>query len=438
MLHIPEILRRRVFWLVDGLKGGTIKNHLEDIENVIEHGNSTSSIKRKHELLWALLRHAASTTAYYSGRTKFTSHEDFPVVNKGIIREASERFCSGKFGASERINVFTSGSTGTPFQVYQNKEKKERNSADTIYFARRAGFDIGHKLFYMKIWVKEKMDQPLHYFIQNIVPVDVIKLNNSQIEKLLTTLQKDSSRLGILGYASALELVARYLDERPDPGSLRNVKSIIAISESLNDYTKSMLQKHFGVPVLSRYSNLENGIIAQQESNGLPRYLVNTASYIVEILKLDSDDPTKDGQSGRIVVTDLFNYAMPMIRYDTGDVGALMTDPNEPGKQFLSKVEGRKLDLLYDTKNNLISSFIVYKNMWKYPEIIQYQLIQEGEKDYTFKINIRETFTHEVQLVDEFKLYLGSDARLKVEYVSEVPLLTSGKRKKIVNNYIKT
>ncbi len=153
---------------------------------------------------------------------------------------------------------------------------------------------------------------------------------------------------------------------------------------------------------------------------------------------MDSDEQAEDGEPGRIVVTDLFNYAMPMIRYDTGDIGSMITDASSPGKKYLATVEGRKLDLLYDTGGNLVSSYIVYKNMWQYTEIDQYQLIQEGEKEYTFKINCRDTFTRQEQLVKEFKTYLGQDADFSIEYVSEIPLLSSGKRKKIVNNYIKS
>jgi phenylacetate-CoA ligase len=109
------------------------------------------------------------------------------------------------------------------------------------------------------------------------------------------------------------------------------------------------------------------------------------------------------------------------------------TDPEFPGRKYLSKVEGRKLDLLYDTKGQIVSSYIAYKNMWQYTDIRQYQLIQEGPKDYTFKINAEKTFNREAQLVAEFKSFLGSDANFKVEYVDEIPLLASGKRKKVVN-----
>jgi phenylacetate-CoA ligase len=74
--------------------------------------------------------------------------------------------------------------------------------------------------------------------------------------------------------------------------------------------------------------------------------------------------------------------------------------------------------------------------MWQYTDIIQYQLIQEGQKEYLMKININGTFTRETKLIQELKSYLGEDAVLRVEYVSEIPLLSSGKRKMIVNKLL--
>lgn len=74
--------------------------------------------------------------------------------------------------------------------------------------------------------------------------------------------------------------------------------------------------------------------------------------------------------------------------------------------------------------------------MWQYTEIIQYQLIQEGRKEYTIKINVNSTFSREARLIQEFKTYLGEDAVIIIKYVSEIPLLSSGKRKFVVNNFL--
>jgi phenylacetate-CoA ligase len=435
-MRLLEISRKYAFWLLDFLKGGKVRKHYRDIMLVLNHASSNEASQRQGKNLSAILRHAVTTTQFYKQKNGYRSLNDFAVINKSIVRESFDSFISSGFDKSELISVVTSGSTGTPFKVYHDKNKKLRNSADTIFFAQMAGYDLGYKLVYMKIFVKDKMKNPVSYWMENTIPVDVIRLNETQIEGLLRRMENNKSTYTIIGYSSALELVCKYLEKKKYGGVNANVKSVIAMSETLNDYTKETMQKYFSALVVSRYSNLENGIIAQQETAGSGRYLINTASYVVEILKMDSDEQAEPRQTGRIVVTDLFNYGMPLIRYDTGDIGAISQDSGKKRNMYLANVEGRKLDMLYDTKGNLVSSYMVYKNMWQFTEIIQYQLIQEGRKEYTLKINADGTFTKEAKIIKEFKEYLGKDAVFTVEYVSEIPLLSSGKRKMIVNNYL--
>ncbi|MDW7761964.1 MAG: CoF synthetase [Acidobacteriota bacterium] len=433
-MSFSSSIRENGFWLQDRLQGDSIRKHLIDISCILERPGSPETKENVNRAMTNLLRHVTTTTPYYKKYIN-RSLKEYPVIDKTIIRESGDAFLSEKYSRHQRIPNVTSGSTGTPFQTYQNINKKLRNSADTIYFAGLAGYEIGQRLIYLKIWAAEKMRRKAAYWLQNIVPVDVIRLDDCAIEALIRRMEGDRSVFGILGYASALELICRFLDSRQSGPVKADVRSIIAMSESLNDYTKATMEKYFGVPVVSRYSNLENGIIAQQERSGSGSFLINTASYHVEILKIDSDDPASDDEPGRIVVTDLFNYAMPMIRYDTGDIGVMEKQSTNSDWKYLSKVEGRKLDLLYDTRGRLVSSYIAYKNMWKYLDIKQYQLIQEGEKEYTFKINAEKSFNRGDQLIKEFKHILGFDADFKIEYVDEIPLLASGKRKKTVNKY---
>jgi phenylacetate-CoA ligase len=438
MKKLLEYIRERVFWLADFLKGSPVASQLKDIRLILDDASGEEAQQRIDQHLSRLIDHAANHVKFYRRIGSVGDLTDFPIVNKQIIKTNREKFLSDDIALRKVTPVTTSGSTGTPFETFQDRIKRLRNTADTIYFARLAGFKIGQRLIYLKIWVQQKMQSRWRYRLQNIVPVDVVRLNDSQIALLLNKMNEDNSTIGILGYASALELISRYLDRHPEINVRKNVSSIIAMSETLNEYTRKTMERYFGVPVISRYSNLENGILAQQEKVGSGRYLVNTASYKLEILKMDRDEPAEEGETGRIVVTDLFNYAMPMIRYDTGDIGALVKTLSENSNKYLSVVEGRKLDLLYDTKGELVSSYVVYKNMWQYTEINQYQLIQEDAREYTFKINAEEDFQREEELISEFKEYLGEDAVFSVEYVSEIPLLASGKRKKIVNNYIRS
>lgn len=427
-------LRKQAFLMADRLKGSRVSLHYENISETLQNKQSRGpgSIENQKR---DLIRHAVNSTKFYGKIDTLGKLEDFPVINKSMIRRHYEAFISSAYSEKERIPAITSGSTGTPFKVFHDQNKKKRNTADTLFFANKAGYEIGQRLVYLKIWAKEKMASSLHYKLQNLVPIDVIKLDDEIIKSLISKIEEDSETYSILGYVSALESICKYLDRTRGKKLSVDVASVITMSESLTPYVKEKMEFYFGAEVYSRYSNLENGILAQQVPGSSGRFLINSASYVIEILQMESDEPAKKGQPGRIVVTDLYNFAMPMIRYDTGDIGILSNKSDPFGNQYLDKVEGRKLDLLYDTSGEVVSSYIMYKNMWKYTEIKQYQLIQEGEREYRFKINMDGSFDKEAQLISEYKKYLGDDADFRVEYVDEIPLLASGKRKKTVNNW---
>ncbi|MDY8136286.1 CoF synthetase [Aquimarina sp. 2201CG5-10] len=433
-MKISEFLRNKVFWSIDKITGKRKKKHYNEIKYIAENQDDPEIKSIIKNNLQNILQHAQSSTPFYASVKANSSIEDFPVIHKNLIRENFEDFRSEKFLDKPKFEVTTSGSTGTPFMVYQDQLKKLRNTADNIYFSELAGFKIGYKLLYFRFWKAFEEKGVIMKWLQNIQPIDVFSLNKDDKKKeVFNQVQKNSSSISWLGYASAFEEMCKFM-ERNNHAPIRNkVKSAIAISESLNDYTIAGLRKYFGVTVVSRYSNVENGIIAQQLiDNETSYFIINQASYYVEILDMNSDTPVNDGTPGRIVITDLFNYCMPIIRYDTGDIG---TKDIIDGKAVLTRVEGRKVDLITNTKGE-----IIYNNLMliviKYPLLKQCQLVQKEIKKYLLKINVENGFSRENELVNEFKEYLGEDAQITVEYVDEIPLLASGKRRVIVNEMV--
>jgi phenylacetate-CoA ligase len=257
-------------------------------------------------------------------------------------------------------------------------------------------------------------------------------MSDTEIEKLVHIFKTDRGRKAFLGYSSALESICCYLDKNEPNTRIKNVSAIIAMSEGISENSKKKIKRFFGKQPVSRYSNVENGILAQQSIDGSDEFEINWASYHIEILDVKNNEVLTYGKPGRIVITDLFNYAMPMIRYDTGDIGIM--DYSKDGKRLVLKsVEGRKMDMVFDTNGDLVSSFTITNNMWLYPEIKQYQFIQVSHSEYLFKLNLSTEFKREKDLINEFKNYFGEDAIIAVEYVNEIPLLNSGKRKKVMN-----
>lgn len=430
MLVLAEKIRNLLFWVIDLLEGSKVAKHYYEIVTTNKGYPDTKDFPEKK--LAKLLHHAVTTTNFYSAHNN-VSINHFPVINKNIIKENEDMFISTSFEKASLSRVVTSGSTGTPFCVYHDSAKKLRNTADTIYFGKKAGFELGQKLYYFKIWNDINKKSRLNRWSQNIEACNVFGLSDSAIVELLNRLNNDKSTIGLLGYASAYDAICRFLDNSKGFHIRANVKSAIAMSEALNEYTKDAIQKHFNCSCISRYSNVENGMIAQQSTSGNEFY-INFASYYVEVLNLENNDTCPIGKAGRIVVTDLYNFAMPMIRYDTGDIG-VMNERIVEGKKIplLEKIEGRKMDMVFNTNGDLVSSFTITNGMWKYTELSQYQFIQTGKTDYLFKLNCSQQFGRELELISDFKNIFGKNSIITVEYVDEIPLLNSGKRKKVMN-----
>ncbi|OEK08541.1 hypothetical protein A8C32_03550 [Flavivirga aquatica] len=427
LTYTLENLRNNSYWFLDFIKNSPIKKHTNDISFILENFSNKKSEDLRKNKLEKIVNHARETTPFYKEYKKF---EDLPIVNKNTIRNSREAFQSNAFNKEQLRTVSTSGSTSIALEIDQNPNKIKRNTADSIYFGKLAGFRIGYKLLYLRNWDKHLKKSSVTKFLQNIDEFEVVDINDKYIKQIIDSIKNDASRKGWLGYPSAYELVCKYLDKTNAKPINCNIKSIITMSEGVNKYTKESMSKYFKAPLVSRYSNMENGIIAQQAINQ-DYYIINWASYYVEIFDLNDDTPAELGEPGRIIVTDLYNYANPFLRYDTGDIGMIDYSVTPP---ILKHVEGRKTDVIFNTKGDIVSSFII-TNIVDYKGVIQGQLIQEKQKEYTIKLNTTKEFNQEKEVLSEFTGYLGSDAIIQIDYVKEIPLLTSGKRKATVNNY---
>lgn len=418
-----------MFWFYDSFMGKNISNHYKQIRFVFDGNDKEAQQSIIEKSLSDIITHAKGTVNFYKHCKGATSISDLKVVNKNIIRDSYTDFISDKFQKENLVQVYTSGSTGTPFRVYQDDNKKKRNTADTLFFAEKAGYTVGDKLYYIRHWDRYNKKRRLTAWLKNMVMYPVSALSDEEIKKLIRDLESETGSIGVISYASGLERIASYIDRFSPPKKRFNIKSILSIAESLSESSKEIISDYFETQVICRYSNVENGIMSQQMIGKGDDYYINTASYYVEILDVNEDKVVPHGSLGRIVITDLYNYAMPMLRYDTGDIGILEYVNDKP---VLKKVEGRRADMIFNTSGEHISSYTVY-HVLKYPHIEQYQFIQETSKEYVFKLKVAPGFCSENEIKREFSNYLGKDSRIRFEYVNEIPLLSSGKRKFVVN-----
>lgn len=436
---LPYFLRT-TYWIKDYLEGGSVHRHFNSIKSIMEH-TETAELKRK-EYLEDLLAFVSGNSPFYAAYTG-RSLQDYPIVDKLILRKNYKliQIAADKIpGQRGALYIdYTSGSTGIPFSLPQDTQKRKRRVAELKYFGEILGFKSHEKLIHLRTWNKWDTLSRISAIRQNIVHFDITNTSPIRLEELCKIIQKEKATT-IRGYASSINAWAKFAVDRGL--KFPSLKLIIAGSEHLWDSTRELVRDKMGIRIISQYANQENGILAQErivENTGRPSsFYLNYASYFFEILKLNENAPAKEGEIGRIVLTDLFNYAFPMIRYDTGDTGIMIkSDAYSKGYPVLSKLFGRRTDLVYNTRGTVINPIAVARILKHFSEIIQWQFIQNGERVYLVKLikNSSNVRLNEIKL--ELKKLFGTDAEISFEFTEEIPVLDSGKRRMVINNWKK-
>lgn len=425
-------LRRNVFWLKDRVKGN-VREHYCDIKGKMESGYSEGCAA---DSLNALLKHACKSVPFYRMRLDASddfSLNSFPVINKSLIKEFYTQFQSDQFQAHELHSMATSGSTGTPFKILQDRNKRNRVLAELIYFNALAEQKLGERFVFFRVWNEKNKKSYLERLAQNIVCFDILSLSEATLAKAADLLENDGNIKSCLGYASTFEHLCRYVELNRPKFKPKGLRSIVTSSEVMPIEVKRQIGQVIGCSVYDRYSNQENGIISQSDDCS-DLLKVNFPSYLVEILKEDSDESANEGEVGRIVVTDLYNYAMPMIRYDTGDLAIKVG--NGKFSTNLKSIQGRQVDVIYNARGEPLTPHTWSVYMWKFDKLRQYQFIQEGSGVYKLKVSGAEGLYSRDDFLVVLKPILGNDAKIDVEYVDEIPVLASGKFKKTICKYV--
>ncbi|MBS4192610.1 phenylacetate--CoA ligase family protein [Bacillus sp. FJAT-49705] len=424
-MNFLELARNRAFFLADKIFRKGIAGNLKDIENKMER---TASSQELH----SILRHAAETVPYYKWIKGDINIRSFPVVNKAIIRGNPDVFISDDHDIDNLYSVTTSGSHGTSMKFYRTKEKKIRQIAEVLYFSKQTNFYFGVKHGFIRAThPKGKMSLAL----QNELHIDPTKINKEFLEKIRLQLKEMKV---IIGFPSILYEIAHFCLKRGDSPSSFNLRGIITTAEPLLDYQRETIEGAFGCPVHTRYATEELGLVAVQNPHDLS-YRVNEATFYLEILKLDSDDPCEEGEEGRIVVTDIYSFAMPLIRYDTGDLGCYkLVNKNGMKAKFLTYISGRLIEMSLTPEGEKISPFSINVKMKDVKNVKKYQFVQKTQKQYVMKLVVDENYQDNEKIKGILKRILGKNADISIEILDSIPTLPSGKTPYIINEYTKS
>jgi phenylacetate-CoA ligase len=429
MKQAGEVLRRTAFFGLDMMRGGKMKRLLDVNKSEIVRGVTQEYQDRR---LDQILIYARENCEFYRDLPANESLTDFPVQNKGDFIRHYEGILSDEFrdDRDKLTRLSTSGSTGTPFTVLADKDKMSHVYMNFMSVMELNGFRLGMKRGEFRAWIKGKNTiSRWHSFKNNLLMIDISNMSDESVKAILDRIKRERIQV-LVAYSSAVEALCDYVERSGYDTSGWSVEMIFTMGEALPAGTRRKAAELFGItPVLS-YGNNENGFVAVSLS-GSDLYTIDLYNYYVEILKMDSDEAADEGELGRIVVTDFYNRAFPMIRYDTGDTGIIRKYTDDKGRLHacFTEIYGRRGSLLYNTKGEPLSIHVFMNVLLNFEgEIQQAKCIQTGEKEYTLEINALKLPIDEERVVSAYRHYLGDDAVITVEYLEgRIPIQQSGK-----------
>jgi len=363
-----------------------------------------------------------------------------PLLEKKDVLNNSGDLIAGNIKTSNMIIEETSGTSGTPLKVWWHKEfypwiyalyeQRMRGSAGVSRWHRKANFTG-------KVLVHADQQKPPFWrynSAENQLYMSSYHLRKKNIPCYVNALQKFKP-VFIIGYPGSMYPVARYLASTGD--NIPSLKSVISCSEYLSAEVRTVLEKGFGCNVYNHYGSVEWTATLNECEAG--RLHESPEFGIIEILD-ETGNPVPKGETGEMVCTGLLNYAMPFIRYRTGDMGSFTeTDEQCPcGRKLphLKTLEGRKMSFISLPHNGTVSSASL-STAFHADHILESQLIQDSADSVKLKLVVTDGFkdTDREHLLAEL-LKRISPLSIQCEYVDAIPRERGGKNPWIINRVL--
>ena len=388
------------------------------------------ALSRKY--LDQLLSFASEHNTYYAefptGRREL---EHLPILTKEIIRGRFNDLQSTKQTTRTYRNS-SGGSTGKPVTLVQDNSYTSWSNATQGYYFREF---LGVERFGVRstwLWGSERDTFRLSsrrtkvgLFLQNRLLLNTFNTSEQRWLEYIEHIRSYRPRY-VAGYAGSLYQIARVA--RKHNIRLYKPDFVYSAAELLRDFMRQEIEEQFQVRVYDYYGSREVGAIAGECSAG--RRHVFIMNNLVEILD-NEGRPMMDGKEGRITVTNLHNYAFPMIRYDIGDSGAIRFDECPCGSSLpvLEKLTGRVTDHFLLRDGSLVHgeyfTHLFYFRDW----VEQFQVDQV---DYS-RIRILVVADAPVNDNDvddinaKIRLVMGNDCDVEWEHVESIKQTSQGK-----------
>lgn len=358
----------------------------------------------------------------------------FPVLSKNQVREAGEAIISKKYPKSVLRSARTGGSTGTPMIVYRNWSAIGNEHA----FVRRqwdwAGLTTKDRcavLMSRVIAEAGRKNTPLYAYdpaMKELI-LSTYHLSKKTAGRYAQTIKHFNIK-AIVGYPSAVGFLAKMC---LDAGIELKLKAALTTSEAITPRIKGAIAKAFGCRVFDFYGSAERICYIHTCEKG--SYHIIPEYGLTELVEL----PGGNGRQRKIIATGFWNLAMPLIRYDSGDIVTISDKPCLCGRQFdvVESIDGREGDVIITPSGNRLGVTLIIQLLYVIcgaEHIAESQVIQDATDHLTIEYVPTEKFTIDnlERFQDRISRYLPAELRFDLKRVDFVKRTPSGKLRPLV------
>ncbi|WP_447979319.1 phenylacetate--CoA ligase family protein [Candidatus Nitrospira bockiana] len=393
--------------------------------------------------LQRLIRHCYETVPYY-GRVmrsiecrpeEIASTTDLgklPVLTRDIIRRHGEELLSRYVSRMSVSWAQTGGTTGEPIRVCRNTDATAWASMCHERGLAWGGLEPDEpriRLVGGSLGIgRTKIAQRLGAAIRGDVFLPAFELDSRTCRAYFEAIRTSKARV-LLGYSSAIYRLACLARQTSQCVDLRVA---FRTAETLDDEKEQLIRDTFGCAVLPYYGCGEVNALGYYPW-GSPSYVIPEEHVVMEVLRHDGS--TGLTGEGRFLITDLDNYAMPILRYQNGDAGEIA--PHDGGMPYkrIVRLDGRYNSLLMTDRGELISGAIgphIFRNV---TTVEKYQIIQEEPLRIVIKVvpKGRVSEADRSLVVGILQRHLGERMQVTMEEVLEIPSPPSGKSVFVIN-----
>lgn len=395
-----------------------------------------------------LLKQAVENSPYYKNALShinlpLLSIKDItklPILSKESIRNNLNTIPCTNISKKRFVHHMTGGSTGEPMHFYWDTRGQDWNRGSVYRSAEWANTALGEKTVQMSgshydYNEMQNLKNKIVFFLQRYRDCPVSFLNDEMLEKHYQKI-KSFKPASLWGYSSGLTILARYIEKTHSNDDLSFIKALMPSSETLREEQRTLLNKVFGEnKVFDQYGSRECYIAS--ECNAHDGYHIHAETLIVEIVDKNGM-PQKNGELGRVVITDLSNQAFPFIRYEIGDIASYSENKTCSCGVTLPKIKsvgGRIADLIILSDRVLSPpNFTILLSDKR--GIKAFQIKQDVIDEITVYLKITEEYSEDVfnYVKQSLEKLCGNTATINIEVVDEIIVPESGKRRFVISS----